>query len=299
MTPRPKFREIGGREMKRPLLQNEAFLKDVREAPQDRRQFNLWWLGQSGFLIQSQKHHALIDPYLSDSLTTKYASTEKPHVRMTERVVEPDQLDFIDVVTSSHNHTDHFDPETLTPLMEKNPRMQIVIPEANRVVAAERLKVNAGVFIGMNSGKMKSAGTFRFQGVPAAHNEFNKNPWGEHPYLGYIIEMGMFRIYHAGDTLLWDGLVDYVRPFKVDVAILPINGNHPERRVAGNLNGAEAARLAKEIGARIVIPCHFDMFEFNTVEPDEFTAACEALEQPFKVLRNGERWSSSELDGAG
>ena len=83
---------------------------------------------------------------------------------------------------------------------------------------------------------------------------------------------------------------------KIGLSLKRVEWGEEQERAAAE---AEAARLAKEIGARIVIPCHFDMFEFNTVEPDEFTAACEALEQPFKVLRNGERWSSSELDGVG
>ena len=47
--------------------------------------------------------------------------TDKPHVRMTRRVVAPERLDFVDVVTSSHNHTDHLDAETLGPLRGANP----------------------------------------------------------------------------------------------------------------------------------------------------------------------------------
>ena len=77
-----------------------------------------------------------------------------------------------------------------------------------------------------------------------------------------------------------------------DVALLPINGDHPERRVAGNLNGREAATLAKNIGARLVIPCHYDLFEFNTASPEEFIATARALAQPYRVLRGGERWSA-------
>ena len=46
-------------------------------------------------------------------LTKKYAATDKPHVRMTERVVAPEALRDLAVVTSSHNHTDHLDAETL------------------------------------------------------------------------------------------------------------------------------------------------------------------------------------------
>ncbi|MDP6678717.1 MAG: MBL fold metallo-hydrolase, partial [Verrucomicrobiota bacterium] len=107
--------------MIKPALHGEAFLADVREAANLRDDLHLWWLGQSGFLVQWRGSHLLFDPYLSDSLTRKYADTDKPHTRMTERVVSPDELDFIDIATSSHNHTDHLDGETLTPMMQANP----------------------------------------------------------------------------------------------------------------------------------------------------------------------------------
>jgi L-ascorbate metabolism protein UlaG (beta-lactamase superfamily) len=83
----------------------------------------------------------------------------------------------------------------------------------------------------------------------------------------------------------------------IDVALLPINGRRPERRVAGNFNGREAATLARDICAKVVIPCHFEMFEFNTEPPDEFISAARRIGQEFRVLRCGERWSSSELRG--
>ena len=62
------------------------------------------------------------------------------------------------------------------------------------------------------------------------------------------------------------------------------------------MSGREAAWLAKEIGARVVIPCHYDMFEFNTADPyAEFVPECERLGQGYRVLRLGERWSSDEI----
>ena len=75
----------------------------------DKTHFHLWWLGQSGFLLQWNGKRVLIDPYLSDSLTKKYSTTDKPHTRMSELVVKPALLKNILVVTSSHNHTDHLD----------------------------------------------------------------------------------------------------------------------------------------------------------------------------------------------
>jgi L-ascorbate metabolism protein UlaG (beta-lactamase superfamily) len=61
--------------------------------------------------------------------------------------------------------------------------------------------------------------------------------------------------------------------------------------VAGNLDGPEAAQLAHDIGARCVVPCHYEMFAFNTARPDAFVAACERLGQRHLVLRAGARWT--------
>jgi L-ascorbate metabolism protein UlaG (beta-lactamase superfamily) len=271
----------------RPVLKDDAFLADVRAANRDDDDFRLWWLGQSGFLVQWKGSHLLLDPYLSDSLTKKYAATDKPHVRMTERVVDPARLDFIDVVTSSHNHTDHLDGETLGLLLKMNPHLAMIAPQANCDFVANRLGIDPSFPVGLRDGQLAVVGPYQFAAVPACHEEVSPE------FLGYIVEFGPWRIYHSGDTLLYEGMVERLRPFAVDVALLPINGHVPARRVAGNLNGPEAARLAKAIGARLVVPCHYEMFEFNTADPTEFVRTAESIGQPFHVLRCGERWESA------
>ncbi|CAN5758791.1 MBL fold metallo-hydrolase [soil metagenome] len=276
--------------MLQPLQSNERFLANVTQARADTEAFHLWWLGQSGYLVKWQGHHLLLDPYLSDSLTQKYATTDKPHVRMTERVIAPEQLDFIDVVTSSHNHTDHLDAETLTPLWRVNPDLKLVIPEANRAFVADRLKIDPAFPIGLDDGVSASVGAFRLTGIPAAHEALEQDAAGHHQYLGYIIQFGPWTLYHSGDTVLYAGMVEKLRAWSIDVAFLPINGRAPERRVAGNLDGPEAAQLAKAMGARLVIPGHYEMFEFNTASPAEFVAEAQRLYQPYKVLRAGEHW---------
>ncbi|HEV8291993.1 MAG TPA: MBL fold metallo-hydrolase, partial [Tepidisphaeraceae bacterium] len=230
-----------------------------------------------------------------DSLTKKYAGTDKPHVRMSERVVNPARMDFVDVVTSSHNHTDHLDAETLIPLMKANPAMRIVTPAANREFAAERLGIDASTVLAADEGTTINVAGFLITGIVAAHPHVERDEQGRSRYLGYIVQAGYSTIYHSGDTLWHDSIVEQVKPFKVDVSLLPINGDRPERRVAGNLNGPQAARLAKAVGARMVIPCHYDMFEFNTASPDEFVRECQKIGQHYRLLRAGERFSSSEI----
>ena len=270
---------------------DDALLANIAKPAAMPDELRVWWLGQSGFLVKSGGRTLLLDPYLSDSLTTKYAGTDKPHVRMTERVIAPDRLTGIDVVTSSHHHTDHLDAETLGPLRRANPQMAFVIPEAIRAFVTDRLGISVSGPVGLDDGASATVGGCEFHGIAAAHNELDRDGAGYHKYLGYVVRLGPWTLYHSGDTLLYPGLVEKLRAFPIDVAFLPINGHRPERRVAGNLDGREAAQLAHEIGARWVVPCHYEMFEFNTAPPDEFVAECERLGQRHRVLRAGEGWS--------
>lgn len=276
-----------------PILSDNALLADVQRARTESGALQIWWLGQSGFLLQWNGKHVLLDPYLSDSLTTKYAATDKPHVRMTRRVIAPERLDFIDVVTASHNHTDHLDPDTLRPLFRANPDLQFVMPIAIEKQALERAGDPEGSAFGLDDGAAAGIHGFHFYAIPAAHNTIERDDHGHCKFLGYIIKAGPFHIYHSGDTLLYEGLAERLKKFIVDVALLPINGNLPERRVAGNLDGIEAANLAKSAGMKLVVPCHYEMFEFNTTSPDEFKAECARIGQPCRILRAGERMSLS------
>jgi L-ascorbate metabolism protein UlaG (beta-lactamase superfamily) len=282
--------------MKPAVQKGSALLQDIRDSPVS-DDLHIWWLGQSGFLCQSQGQNLLFDPYLSDSLSIKYADTDKPHVRMTERVIDPSDLDMVEVVTSSHNHTDHLDAETLLPLAAANPSLVLILPEANKEFAADRLKQTSIPMEGLNTGTTRNVKGFEITGITAAHNSIDRDDAGNSRYLGFVATIGSWKVYHSGDTLWHPDLVpELLAVGPIDVMFLPINGNKPERRVAGNLNGTAAAALAKACGARLVIPCHYDMFTFNTGTPDEFVTACERLDQPARVMQNGERLSLSHAD---
>ena len=246
-----------------PQLADDAFLADVEAAGSDGGP-HLWWLGQSGFLILHDGRHLVVDPYLSDSLTRKYVDTATPHVRMSRRVVAPERLRFVDAVLSTHGHTDHLDAETLRAIGAA------VVAPAGIVELARKRSGNEVQSI--SEGETLEIAGFRIQAVPAVHP-------GDH-CVGYVIEMASYRLYHSGDTTWVDSGVR-----GVDVALVPINGR------LGNLDGPDAARLAHTIEARLAVPCHYDMFEFNTASPDAFAAECERLGQPYRVLQQGERIS--------
>ena len=192
-----------------PLLADDAFLSDVAAAPDA-----LWWLGQSGFLLKSAGRFLLVDPYLSDSLTAKYAATDTPHVRMTRRVVAPERLDFVDVVLATHGHTDHLDPGTL-------PHVSGALVAPARIAGLARERSGRDPF-SLSEGESVTVAGFEIAAVPARHP-------GEH-CIGYVIDG---TIYHAGDT-------EAIEPpaHDVELALVPINGK------VDNMDGVDAARLA-------------------------------------------------------
>lgn len=280
--------------MIRAIRKDDELLRDILQHEKS-EELHVWWLGQSGYLLQYKGKRALIDPYLSDSLTKKYEATVKPHIRISERVIEPSKLPSIDLVSSSHNHTDHLDAETLIPVLEKNPDCRIIIPEANRAFVCDRLKIDLERPIGLNDGKEYKEDWIGFAGIPAAHNEMDRDANGNCHYLGYMIRIAGITIYHSGDTLLYDGMQNLIQHHAPQVALLPINGNDPSRKVAGNLSAHEAVTLAKNCGIPCVVPCHYDLFAFNTADVNEFIQMGKDVEQKILVLDLGGKFSSNEL----
>lgn len=274
---------------------DEALQREIHRSRENgsRNEFDIWWLGQSGFLLQWNGICVLFDPYLSNSLTKKYATTNKPHIRMSELVIDPRLLDCIDVVTSSHNHTDHLDGETLVPLLKANPHITFIIPEANRDFVKQRVGCAEMFPVGMDEGTSHTIKGLTFHGLASAHNEVERNEKGQCIFMGYVVEFGRFTVYHSGDTLWHDKLESSLKPFKIDVAFLPINGNDPSRGVAGNLNTSEAALLGKLTGARYVVPHHYNMFTFNTADPAHFVAEAGKIGQPYLVPQLGEKLTIS------
>lgn len=292
-------------EVIKPVLQDDKLIESIEQGLRNTAPgCRLWWLGQSGFLVQSNGRHLLFDPYLSESLTRKYEATEKLHVRISERVISPDRLWFVDVITSTHAHTDHLDASTLVPIINAHMRWlnqgatnlcfgsALIYPTAHEQLVRERTTGSDPRLRPVNAFENVRVAGFRVTAVPASHPNLQTDPVGQNLYLGYVVRMRGLTVYHSGDTVVYDGMVDILRPFNIDIAILPINGK------VGNMGGRDAARLAKEIGAKVVIPCHYDMFAFNTADPqDEFIPECERLGQPYRVLRLGERFSSDEIAG--
>ena len=236
----------------------------------------LWWLGQSGFRARDPASGSTIflDPYLTP---TDRRSWDAP--------VGPDALAQADLVLVSHEHTDHLDmPSLQAAAAEASSRFTLVLPEplVDRVVGETRLPRER--VIGAQPGQKIERSGVTIQVVPARHgvNVSDAYNFGEQlsnglvRYLGYVVQIGGARLYHAGDCIPYDGQVDRLRSLHPHLALLPINGRdffrESEHNLVGNMDPREAARLASDIGAEMLVPMHWELFEHNRGFPRDLVA---------------------------
>lgn len=277
------------------------------------------WLGQAGFYGKLGQTCFAIDPYLSDSLAEKYRGQHFPHVRMCQPPVPPEQLNTLDFVFCTHAHSDHLDPGTLPVLAAKNPSAHFIIPRSAMSKARERgvpeaqmITVNAGEVVSLTS-------EIRLTVIASAHETLQQDEHGNEKFLGYILqytpraasesrsaeshaeancraicsnEMKSDRhamtLYHGGDGVWYPELSEILRSHQIDVAMLPVNGRDAFRAahgVPGNFTFDESAKLCLESRIPILVPDHFGMFDFNTLDEETLALKIRQYSSVLKCVR--------------
>jgi L-ascorbate 6-phosphate lactonase len=224
----------------------------------------LTWLGQAGFRIELDDTVAVVDPWLSSHQDRLIP-------------VAPLELaaDGVDVLLVTHEHLDHLDLPFLPSFLERCPDASIVMPRATAplvegVVPESRL-------VPVDPGDAIEVEGLEIHVTPATHALETTHEYGDGSVIGGLPRFVGYalgrerRVYHAGDTLVTDELVDALLPLGIDVALLPINGRDAEREalgIVGNMAADEAVELALTIGATTLVPYHWDGFVGNTVAPE-------------------------------
>ena len=234
----------------------------------------LRWLGQSSFELRFPGAALLVDPFLS------------PH---PDRLVPPPDRTFSDLdgVLITHEHWDHLDVNACRELAQASPAATFVVPEP----VVDQVGIGRERIVGMEPGQAVPVGDVTVNAVPACHALHVEDGYSADPrFLGYVVDSGGTRVYHAGDTIAFGGLAERLRQLRVDIALLPINGRRPEREakdIVGNLEPEEAVELAAAAGARVAVPMHHDMFAANLGDPGRFAAHAASAHPELTVLLPG------------
>jgi L-ascorbate metabolism protein UlaG (beta-lactamase superfamily) len=181
--------------------------------------------------------------------------------------VQPSAVRHAQAVFATHEHMDHADAPTLGPLMAASPQAMLVTSPQGRRIALEADVPEDRILV-PRLGERTELSRLAFTATPAAHYGYEVDEAGRSRWMGFAIELNGVTLYHAGDTILFPELLDAVRGLKPDIALLPINGrdHYRERHgIIGNLWPGEAVELARELGARVLIGIHNDLFDANRV----------------------------------
>lgn len=197
------------------------------------------WLGQAGLLLQKDDFTIMIDPYLSDSVERVNPQNYRRHpVDETFFDIKPDVLLF------THNHRDHYDPETVARLLAPHSNITVLAPFS---VWREVNKFGEGNnYVMFNRHTTWTQGNIEFAAVKAEHSDLNA--------IGVIIDDGTRKFYITGDTLFNEEIFADV-PKDIFAIFLPVNGQ------GNNMNMTDANRFCEKINPKVAVPVHCGMFD--------------------------------------
>lgn len=223
---------------------------------------SFWWLGQHSFAMRLGNTVILVDPFLSPV----------PERRVPP-LFAPEDAQCVDFVACTHDHLDHIDPVAIEGLASHT-TCTFVAPRAH-----EQRMLSLGApserLVLLDDTETTRIHDVQVHAIKAAHEGFDRTPDGLYPHLGYVFEHEGIALYHAGDTIWWEGLQSRLKAWQLDVAMVPINGRDADRLadgLIGNMVYQEAGDLVGQLGVTLAVPAHHGMFDFNTADPQDFAS---------------------------
>lgn len=254
----------------------------------------LFYMGQVGFIIKYREKYIMIDGYLSDYVDRNCCSENVKWVRKYPAPMKPEELDFIDYVFCTHSHFDHADPDTLSVMAKVNKKAKYIVSAGiSDVLPGYGINKEDILAVSCDS-KIVLDENIAFTAVPAAHEELHQDENGNYMEVGFKIECGDIKVFHAGDGCPYDGLEE--RIYGSDILIMPVNGRDYFRRyecdIIGCFDSNEAITIADRTKAKLLIPCHIDLYEVNKLNSAYFVDCInnKDVDFAFHIFRPGEKY---------
>ena len=221
------------------------------------------FLGHSCFEIADGDTRLLVDPFLTGN---------------PKAAVGPDEVDPTHILLT-HGHGDHIG-DTVDIAKRTGAQVIAIVELANEISGdgvEDVIDPNMGGTVELPGGWVRL--------VPAWHTAVSPNGTAHMP-AGLVIDLGGKTAYHLGDTALFSDLALPGRRDDLDVAMVNIGGHY-------TMDRHDAVLAAELVGAKTVIPCHYDTFPPIVADAEAFKSEVEArTDSTVVVLAPGESLSA-------
>jgi L-ascorbate metabolism protein UlaG (beta-lactamase superfamily) len=222
---------------------------------------NIRFLGHACFELSDGNSTVLIDPFLTGNPKAAISAEDANAT----------------TILLTHGHGDHIGDAVA--IAKRTGAPVVAIVELANEIGEEGVSVrdpNLGGTVKFDWGWVKL--------VPAWHTSTTPKGTVNTP-AGLLVKIGDTLVYHLGDTCLFSDLQLISRPTPVDVALMCIGGHYTMDRI----DGVEAAKL---IGAKTIIPCHYNTFPPIETDAQAFKSDVEsATSSKVVILDPGETHS--------
>lgn len=218
-------------------------------------------LGQAGLLFEKDGFKIMIDPYLSNSV-----EKIEPHNRRRVAVDESFLKIKPNVMVFTHNHLDHYDPETVVHFINNDSNILVLAPKS--VWDEVRKLGGKNNYVLFNRHTSWTENNIKFTAVKAEHSDITP--------IGVIIDDGEKKYYITGDTLYNEEIFEDI-PNDIYALFLPVNG------VGNNMNMSDAARFAKRVNAEKTVPLHTGLFD--NLNADDFECESKVIPEIYKEIK--------------
>lgn len=236
----------------------------------------LWWFGGPSYAIKSARSILYVDPYHSGPR----ADDPQGFIRAIPNYLFPEDISRADLVLSTHDHTDHCDPATLNPIAARTSALFAAAPSSAKLMEEwgfDRKRIRT-----MGPGSVLRHGDLTLTAFPSAD-------WDDAEAVTFVLEAGGKTVFIGGDTMMFDQMSEIGLRYRIDLAILALARNR--RDIIDKplyFTPEELAQSAKALGARRVLPVHWDIWQAWQEDPHAIAPHLEGSGTEPVILAQGE-----------
>jgi len=256
------------------LLLREIENFPIKQAPK------IWYLGGPSLAIKSFRALIYVDLFTGGVFDPEGTNWR----RLVVNVINPEEINHVDAVLSTHKHYDHCEKETLIPIY-KNTKAVFIGPRSSCQlmlgwgIDKERIRcVKPGEkFI------VKDIQISILQGADP-HEKYG---------VSYMITVGGINIFVSGDDLYSEEYLSDKTGYEVDVALINTAKNPPGESVY--MQPKEVILLSKDLKSKVLIPRHWDLWKNVYLNPEELRKYIKEDSPKLMILLVGDSFDCEKI----